>query len=78
MGNQAFVPAGTDTAGSIGVYASNNTDLLIDINGYFARLGDLGALHFYPLTPCRVADTRAGFGFTGAFGQPSLAGRSNA
>jgi hypothetical protein len=32
----------------------------------------LGALHFYPLTPCRVADTRAGFGFAGAFGQPSL------
>ena len=72
VGNQAFVPAGTDTAGSIGVYASDNTDLLIDINGYFAPPGNLGALHFYPLTPCRVVDTRAGFGFAGAFGQPSL------
>jgi len=29
-------------------------------------------LQFYPLTPCRVADTR-GNGFTGAFGPPSMA-----
>ncbi len=30
-------------------------------------------LAFYPLTPCRIADTRTGPGFTGAFGPPSLA-----
>ena len=28
---------------------------------------------FIPVTPCRVADTRAGSGFTGSFGPPSLA-----
>lgn len=31
------------------------------------------ALNFYPVTPCRVADTR-GNGFTGAFGPPTMAG----
>jgi hypothetical protein len=32
--NAALVPAGT--GGAINVYVSNNTDLLIDIDGYFA------------------------------------------
>jgi len=72
VGNQAIVPAGTDSAGSLSVFVSNKTDLLIDINGYFGPPGATGALYFYPTTPCRIADTRAGFGFTGAFGQPSL------
>ncbi len=27
---------------------------------------------FFPLTPCRIADTRTGFGFSGSFGPPSL------
>jgi hypothetical protein len=73
LGNQAIVPAGTGTDGPVSVYVTNNTDLVIDINGYFAPPGP-EALYFYPLTPCRVADTRAGSGFTGAFGQPSLMG----
>ena len=29
-------------------------------------------LAFYPLTPCRIADTRVGNGFSGAFGPPYL------
>jgi hypothetical protein len=72
IGNQAIVPAGT--AGAIDVFASGNTDLVIDLNGYFAAPGS-GGLHFYTLPPCRVADTRsgsAGSGITGAFGPPSL------
>jgi len=72
VGNQAIVPAGTEAGGPISVFVSNNTNLLIDINGYLAPAGSPGALHFYPLTPCRVADTRAGFGFSGTFGPPSL------
>ena len=32
------------------------------------------ALVFVAMTPCRLVDTRAGFGFSGAFGPPSLAG----
>jgi hypothetical protein len=51
----AIVPAGT--SGSIDVYASNSTDLIIDVNGYFAPAGT-GGLSLYNLTPCRVLDTR--------------------
>jgi hypothetical protein len=39
VSNAAVVPA--DTVGSINVYASANTDLVIDINGYYAPPGDL-------------------------------------
>jgi hypothetical protein len=72
IGNEAIVPAGTGAGGPISVYVSANTNLVIDINGYFPLSGSNGSLHFYPLPPCRVADTRAGSGFSGAFGQPSL------
>jgi hypothetical protein len=30
------------------------------------------ALPFFAVTPCRLADTRVGFGFSGAFGPPAL------
>jgi hypothetical protein len=73
VGNQAIIPAGAQSGGPISVFVSNNANLLIDINGYFAPPGGAGAVYFYPLTPCRVADTRTGFGFSGAFGPPSLA-----
>ncbi|HUA62739.1 MAG TPA: BACON domain-containing protein, partial [Verrucomicrobiae bacterium] len=73
VANAAIVPAGT--SGQVSVYVSNTTDVIIDINGYFAPPGQ-GALFFYPATPCRVADTRAGTGFSGNFGPPSLAGGS--
>jgi len=72
VGNEAIVPAGAN--GAISVFASNNTDLVIDTNGYFAAPGSPGALYFYALTPCRVADTRVGSGFSGAFGPPALVG----
>jgi hypothetical protein len=75
IGNEAIVSAGT--AGAIDVFASENTDLVMDINGYFAAPGNPGGLQFYALAPCRVADTRsgaAGSGITGAFGPPSLVG----
>ena len=35
-----------------------------------ADVGNLGS--FQAMTPCRVADTRTGMGFTGAFGPPAL------
>ncbi|HEY2017387.1 MAG TPA: hypothetical protein VGH38_27970, partial [Bryobacteraceae bacterium] len=56
--------------GAIDVYASRNTDLVIDINGYFTPPGN-HTLQFYPLTPCRVLDTRNS---VGTFGGPFLAG----
>jgi len=73
IANAAIVPAGT--AGGITVVAGDPTDLVIDINGYFAPPAASG-LDFYPLTPCRIADTRAGQGKTGAFGPPRLAASS--
>ena len=42
---------------AIATYANNDTDLVIDVNGYFAPPGS-GGLSFYALTPCRVIDTR--------------------
>ncbi len=54
--NAAIVPAGT--GGSIRVNPSNDTDLLIDVNGYFGAPGGTGALSLYPVVPCRVLDTR--------------------
>ena len=37
VANAAIVPAGT--GGGIATYASNDTDLVIDVNGYFAAAG---------------------------------------
>jgi len=43
--------------GPVDVFASDDTDLVIDINGYFAPPGN-GGLSLYAVTPCRVFDTR--------------------
>ena len=53
--NAAVVPAGL--SGGVSVYATNTTDVVLDIDGYFAPTSN-STLAFYPLTPCRVADTR--------------------
>ena len=57
--NAALVTAGTD--GEIAVYPSDDTDLLIDVNGYFAPLGP-GGMSLYTVLPCRALDTRQGRG----------------
>ncbi len=70
VANAAIVPAGT--GGEITVYPSNNTDLVIDINGYFAPAGP-GGLSLYPAAPCRVIDTRkigSGQPFSGLLNPP--------
>jgi hypothetical protein len=59
VANAAIVRAGTN--GDISVYPSNDTNLVIDINGYFAPPG-AGALSLYLLPQCRVLDTRQGSG----------------
>jgi len=58
--NAAIVPAGT--GGDIDVYPSNDIDLVIDTNGYFAAPGGTDPLSLYPTIPCRVLDTRNGNG----------------
>ena len=60
--NAAIVPAGTN--GDISVYASDATDLIVDINGYFAPPAT-GGLSFYSVTPCRMLDTRTANGYNG-------------
>ncbi len=55
--NAAIVPAGTN--GAVSVYATDATELVVDINGYFVDPNaNPQALAFYPITPCRIADTR--------------------
>jgi hypothetical protein len=66
--NAAIVPAGT--GGAISVYATNATNLVLDIDGYFVPAATSGALAFYPLAPCRLADTRSSN--YGSMGTPSL------
>ena len=76
VANAAMVPAGTAANGPIDVFVSNASDVIVDINGYFGPPGGAGALYFYNVTPCRIADTRAGSGFPSGFGGPSLAANS--
>ena len=64
--NAAIVPAGY--IGNIAAYATNDTDLVIDVNGYFAPAG-AGGLSLYPTAPCRLLDTRlTGGSFSGTIG----------
>jgi len=70
IANAAIVPAGT--GGDVSVYPTNDTDLVIDINGYFAAAGP-GGLSLYPMVPCRVIDTRhvgSGQPFSGTLSPP--------
>jgi hypothetical protein len=66
--NASVVPAGS--GGAINVYATDTTDLVLDITGYFEP-ATATTLQFYPLTPCRVVDTRND---DGPLGGPHLIG----
>jgi photosystem II stability/assembly factor-like uncharacterized protein len=66
----AIVPAGTN--GAVSVYVTQTTNVILDINGYFAAASG-STLAFYPLTPCRVADTRNG-SYPQGLGPPFLSG----
>jgi hypothetical protein len=59
VANAAIVAAGT--GGGVAVYPNANTDLVIDIDGYFAPPAH-GGLSLFSVTPCRVLDTRKGGG----------------
>jgi hypothetical protein len=75
VANMAVVRAGTN--GGISVFASNDTDVVIDINGYFAPGGSPGALTFNTVAPCRAVDTRPGEGKVGGLGPPILDGQTS-
>ena len=66
----AIVPAGT--GGAVSIYVTDTTNVIVDVNGYFAPVSG-STLAFYPLVPCRVADTRKS-DFPPGLGPPSLTG----
>jgi len=78
--NAAILPAGTGEA--VSVYVTNNSDVILDIDGYFIpKTGS--TLAFFPLTPCRLVDTRqqnngAGFKGTKTFNLPQSASSGGA
>ena len=62
VANAAIVEAAPD--GDVSVFTFNSTDVLIDVNGYFATPGGFS---YYAAPPCRAYDSRANNGqpFTG-------------
>jgi subtilase family serine protease len=58
--NAAITPAGTN--GGVSVYVTNESQVILDIDGYFVPKGTASALAFFPVTPCRVVDTRNAVG----------------
>lgn len=73
VANSAIVKAGS--GGAISLYVSDNTDVLIDVAGYYTNNTAVSNLVYYPLTPCRVVDTRIDYRLPGPFGPPSMATR---
>lgn len=69
--NAAIIPAGI--RGAISLFATDTTEVIIDINGYFVSVTDNSGLSFYPMSPCRVTDTRE---TDPLLGGPYLAGNS--
>ena len=67
--NAAIVPAGYQ--GAVSVYVTDTANVIIDIDGYFVPQAT-GTLQFYPLTPCRVVDTRTGSTQPKGLGPPSF------
>ena len=65
--NAAIIPVGS--AGAISIFATDTTDVVLDISGYFVSTTNSSALFFFPVTPCRIADTRNP---TGSLGGPSM------
>jgi DNA-binding beta-propeller fold protein YncE len=68
VANAAIVPAGT--GGQIRTYVTDDTELIADINGYFAPAkSGANPLSLYPLQACRMLDTRFGQGgwFSGQY-----------
>jgi hypothetical protein len=76
--NAALVTINPSTSESVTVYSSNDTDLVLDITGYFApaSLAPSG-LSLYTLPPCRVIDTRESSGeFQGELTVPFATGNN--
>lgn len=74
--NAAIVPASASGA-AIAVVATEATELVVDVNGYFVDAAAYPrALAFYALPPCRIADTREASGPLGGPVIPAGGSRS--
>ncbi len=69
VANAAIVAAGTN--GAIAIYPDQETNLIVDINGYFAAPAPDG-LSLYSTLPCRVIDTRSSGGAFSGQRNPSV------
>jgi len=68
--NSAIVPAGAN--GSIDVFAYDATNLIIDVNGYFAPDDGTGrGLYYFPAHQCRVMNTQD-VTLAGPYGGPAM------
>ena len=56
VANAAIVPADPEN-GDVSVFTYNSTDVIVDVNGYFAPAGS-GGYNLYPTAPCRAYDSR--------------------
>src|SRR5205807_5499395 len=63
----ALLPAGT--SGAVCAFVTDDTEFILDIDGYFVSAANTAAQAFYPLPPCRLVDTRLA---TGPLGGPSM------
>jgi endo-1,4-beta-xylanase len=66
VANAAIVPAGD--GGAVNVFVTDAANVILDINGYFDS-PSAASYTFYPVSPCRIADTR---GAAGPFGGPTM------
>jgi hypothetical protein len=70
--NAAIVPAGS--GGGVSVFVTNETHVILDVNGYFvdgATANPGQTYSFFPVAPCRLVDTRNA---VGPGGGPSVNG----
>jgi hypothetical protein len=65
----AAIVQGSGVGSPVSAYATDQTQLILDVNGYFQAPGGPNALLFHPVTPCRIADTRSP---AGPFGGPIM------
>jgi len=76
VSNAAIVPAGT-SYGGVSIYnqGPSATDVIIDMNGYFAPPAT--GLQFYSISPCRLMDTRGLSANFGTGGNPATTAASD-
>jgi CSLREA domain-containing protein len=74
--NRVIVPI--SSTGYISIYNySGDTDVIVDVNGYFTGINSLGSGHmFYGISPNRVCDTRSSSGLPPCTGKTLSGGTS--